>query len=218
MTLMFPNEADLLGQGFEFRSAWWTPRMPAEWGGFLGRLPATQRDYRRISRFDLLAAASQGLPQALVASYVWGTGGSAFLVGRRARVFRDNDDGRIAECLTRSAEELASGNTIDAYESMLKGRSNYLKYLGPSFFTKFLYSADARKHRPGRALILDQFVARALICRHGWDISTTGPWPSLVYEKWIDHAHKVAITEGVRADAVELAYFNYGKEGLSERR
>jgi len=101
---------------------------------------------------------------------------------------------------------------------MLKGRPNYLKYFGPSFFTKFLYSADARKHRPGRALILDQFVARALICRHGWDISTTGPWTSLTYERWLDHAHKVAITEGVRADAVELAYFSYGKERLLERR
>lgn len=45
---------------------------------------------------------------------------------------------------------------------MLRGQPNNLKHLGPSFFTKFLYAADAQGSRPGRALILDQFVAVAL--------------------------------------------------------
>lgn len=211
MKVTFPNEADVLGQWFKFRPAWWMPRTPAPWSNFLNELPALERDYRKIARSDLFAAASQGRPQALVASYVWGTGGSAFLVGRRARVFRDNDGTRVTECLFRAAEELARGDAIDAYESMLKGNSNYLKFLGPSFFTKYLYSVDARHHQPGRALILDQFVAKALIWQFGWDISATGPWSPSTYEKWLDHAHKVAFKEGVRADSVEMAYFHLGK-------
>ena len=122
------------------------------------------------------APPTRGLPQALVSGYVWGTGSSAFLVGRRARVIRDNDETRIADCLQSVADQLRLGNPTDAYESMFRGRPNNLKHLGPSFFTKFLYAADAEGTRPGRALILDQFVAVALKDLDGWDISRNGPW------------------------------------------
>src|ERR1700744_3764996 len=90
---------------------------------------------------------------------------------------------RIAECLQSAAAKLRNGNTVEAYESMLRGHPNNLKYLGPSFFTKFLYAADAKDRRPGRASILDQFVAIALKDSDGWDISRTGPWAPTTYEK-----------------------------------
>jgi DNA-binding HxlR family transcriptional regulator len=90
--------------------------------------------------------------------------------------------------------------------------ANNLKHLGPSFFTKFLYAADAEGTRPGRALILDQFVAVALKDADGWDISRTGPWEPATYERWLDHAHGIAAAEGVRPDAVEMAYFNHGRD------
>ena len=163
--------------------------MSAECGSFLAELPALDRGYHRINRADLLSAPTRGLPQALVSGYVWGTGSSAFLVGRRARVFRDNDETRIADCLQSVADQLRLGNTTDAYESMLRGHPNNLKHLGPSFFTKFLYAADAEGTRPGRALILDQFVAVALKDIDGWDISRTGPWEPATYERWLEHAH-----------------------------
>jgi hypothetical protein len=126
-----------------------------------GRLPrraaGQERDYHRITRADLLAAATDyGLPQALLAGYVWGTGSSAFLLGRRARVFRDNDAQRVDDSLHVVADTLRSGNTVEAYSSMLRGQSQNPKHVGPSFFIKFLYAADARNERPGRALILDQ--------------------------------------------------------------
>ena len=185
--------------------------MSTEWGSFLAELPALDRGYHRINRTDLLSAPTRGLPQALVSGYVWGTGSSAFLVGRRARVFRDNDETRIADCLRSVADQLCLGNTADAYESMLRGHANNLKHLGPSFFTKFLYAADAESTRPGRALILDQFVAVALKDTDGWDISRTGPWEPATYERWLEHAHGIAAAEGVRPDAVEMAYFNHGQ-------
>jgi pantoate kinase len=94
---------------------------------------------------------------------------------------------------------------------MLRGHAQNLKHLGPSFFTKFLYAADAHSGEPGRALILDRFVAVALKAIDGWDISRNGPWDAATYGKWLDHAHGIALAEGVRADAVEMAYFTFGR-------
>ncbi|CAM3935868.1 hypothetical protein H7J08_00875 [Mycobacterium frederiksbergense] len=79
---------------------------------------------------------------------------------------------------------------------MLRGNPNYLKHLGPSFFTKYLYAADAQNWQPRRALILDQFVAIASKDVDGWEISRTGPWDTATYEKWLDHAHQIATAEG----------------------
>lgn len=209
----FPADDEVLAHGFRFRPSWWTPRVPEGWGDFLEQLPARDRGYRTITRADLLdAAANHGLPQSLLAGYVWGTGSSAFLVGRRARVFRYNDSRRLEETLQSVADMVRSGNAVDAYTAMLRGRPHHLKHLGPSFFTKFLYAADAREGRPGRALILDQFVAVALKAVDDWDISRNGPWDPSTYVRWIDHAHTVAAAEGVRADAVEMAYFNEGRK------
>lgn len=207
----FPDEASVLTHGFRFRPVWWTPRVSQEWGGFLSELPALDRGYHRIERADLLNAVAKGLPHALLGGYVWGTGSSAFLVGRRARVFRDNDEARIADCLQSVTDQLRLENTTDAYQSMLRGSPNNLKHLGPSFFTKFLYAADAAGTHRGRALILDQFVAVALNDVDGWGISRTGPWAPATYERWLDHANGIAATEGVRPDAVEMAYFKHGQ-------
>ncbi len=70
-------------------------------------------------------------------------------------MFRDNDSRRVDDALQSVAETVQRGNTVDAYIAMLRGQMHYLMHLGPSFFTKFLYAADARDRRPGRALILD---------------------------------------------------------------
>lgn len=214
----FPNAYEVLAHGFRFRPAWWTPRVSAGWGDFLDQLPARDRGYRTITRADLLNTAnSHGLPQALLAGYVWGTGSSAFLVGRRARVFRDNDAQRVDDSLRAVAGMVRSGNTSEAYAAMLRGHPQNLKHLGPSFFTKFLYAAGADNGQPGRALILDQFVAVALKAIDGWDISRGGPWDPCTYERWLDHAHGIAAAEGVRGDAVEMAYFTYGRAVATQR-
>ncbi|WP_395307532.1 hypothetical protein V4U86_19215 [Mycobacterium sp. AMU20-3851] len=211
-TLDFPDEATVLDHGFRFRPIWWTSRVPIGWGDFLTQLPASERGYHHITRADLLAAPEIGLPQALLAGYVWGTGSSAFLVGRRARTFRDNDTARIDESLRLAKDSLQRGETIDAYQAVMRGYPGNLKHLGPSFYTKFLYAADSVNGAPGRALILDQFVAVALNKIDGWDIGRTGPWSAQTYERWIDHANRIAAANNVRADAVEMAYFEYGKK------
>jgi hypothetical protein len=55
-------------------------------------------------------------------------------------------------------------------------------------------------------------VAVALKAVDGKDISRKGPWESSAYETWLGHWHGIAAGEGVRPDAVEMAYFNYGRK------
>ncbi|MGH3641350.1 MAG: hypothetical protein ACRDUX_20220 [Mycobacterium sp.] len=54
-------------------------------------------------------------------------------------------------------------------------------------------AADAEGTRPGRALILDQFVAVSLKDIDGWGISRTGPWEPATYERRLHHAHGIAV-------------------------
>lgn len=55
-------------------------------------------------------------------------------------------------------------------------------------------------------------MAVALEAVEEWDISRSGPWGPSTYARWIDHAQAIAAVEGVRADAVEMAYFNLGRK------
>lgn len=156
-------------------------------GGFLTKLPAEGRDCRRITRADVLRGVAEGLPHALVAGYVWGTGASAFLVGRRARVFRD--------CLRSAADELRSRNTSEPMNRCC-GTTRTASSTSAVVVRQVPHAADAQGDRPGRALILDRFVAIALTDRGGWDISGAGPWDPSTYERWLDHAHQIAAVEG----------------------
>lgn len=219
--LDFAPAETLCDQGFRFRPSWWTNRLSdPTWGDWLGDLPEAGGGYRRIRRATLLDMPTvehpAKWPRTLVAAYAWGTGPSGFLVGRRARVFGAEPE-RISQALTNAATVLRDSGPEEAYDSMLRGGSNNLKYLGPSFFTKFLYAADARPSEPGRALILDQFVAVALNKLHGWGIDQLGPWSASTYARWLDFAQRQAeqaserTAHFVRADAVEMAYFEYGR-------
>lgn len=218
--LKIPSETELLGQRFEFRPNWWADRVPAEWTMFVERLPAHERGYRWISRHDLLVVGRnedpQLVPTAIVAGYIWGTGSSAFLVGRRGRIFKANAVDRIVEASSTARDVLHQEGPEAAYRSLQRGAPNYLKYFGPSFYTKFLYAVDEGRN-PERALILDQFVARALNHLEGWDLAPRGPWSAGDYQRWITYAHAAAERERarrdqpVRADAIEMAMFAYGR-------
>lgn len=151
--MQFPTEEQVLAHGFWFRPIWWTPRVLTGRGDFLEQLPARERGYHAITRADLLATPTlHGLPQALLAGYVWGTGGSGFLWGGGPG---------CSATTTHSGWSTLSRPSLRACAPVTQpgrmprwGRSNYLKYLGPSFFTKFLYAADARSDGcAGRALI-----------------------------------------------------------------
>src|SRR4051812_46313709 len=87
---------DVLDHEGDLPPRWWQrASVPADRSECLNHQPlATRgREYRRITRRDLLThtdertVASSG--RLLLKCYAWGTGDSGWLVGRRARVFRD---------------------------------------------------------------------------------------------------------------------------------
>lgn len=220
----WPTDEQVLRHGFRFRPAWWQPRVPCNWADHLHNLPEAEggRDYHCIYRRDLLTAHRGGSPddlgRLLVDCYVWGTGTSGWLAGRRARVFRDTDPAVLVQRLLNAHALLASDGPGAAYESLSDGGANRTKHMRASFFSKFLYAADAPGDGAcGRALILDQFVAVALRHLDGWTLPRRGPWERDTYEGWLKHAHEIAANASrkcgtpVRPDAVETAYFTCGR-------
>lgn len=219
----------VLNHSFKFRPQWWQPRVPDSWGSWLADLPddAQGRGYRQIARRDLLTLprdSDDHNGRLLVACYVWGTGDGAWLAPRRARVFRDTASAVLLQRLDEAVDVLRSDGPAAAYAAMTDGGSLRTKHMRASFFTKFLYAADAPGDGSvGSALILDQFVARALNDLHGWGLHETTGWSSETYQSWIDFAHAQASSHSaygkpLRADAVEMAYFQYGRSLATRRR
>jgi hypothetical protein len=228
----FPEARAVLDHGFDFRPQWWRDRTPDAWSAFLSGLPVARRGrgYHRITRGDLISLGRQEFTEAncalLIACYAWGTGSSAFLVPRRARVFRDTPPDELDARLADARRLLAVDGAAAAYESLDGGGPNRIKHMRASFFTKFLYAADAGTHEihKGGALILDQFVAIALNKLHGWNLATRGPWSADTYQRWIELAEaqaaaaSEAVGHPVRPDAVELTYFRYGRTVAQARK
>ncbi|HVI36382.1 MAG TPA: hypothetical protein VM684_09145, partial [Gaiellales bacterium] len=67
----------------------------------------------------------------LLGAYIWGTGPSAFLVGRRARTFTRTDIDEIGQRLQAVDRLLASEGPIAAYASLTRGAPNSIRFLGP---------------------------------------------------------------------------------------
>lgn len=229
--LEYPTPAQVLEHGFDFRPAWWQSRVPERDADFLDALPVAQqgRRYHHISRRDLLTAhrgASLDLHRRLLVScYVWGTGDGGWLAPRRARVFRDTEPVSLGQHLAAATSILAGEGPAAAYAALSDGGPHRIKHMRASFFTKFLYAADAPGDgEPGRALILDQFVAIALNDRQGWGLPERSGWTPETYQAWLDFAHERAAAESdragtvVRPDAVEMAYFLHGRRLASERK
>lgn len=226
------DEQAVLTHGFDFRPAWWQrSTVSASWATKLNDLrPAAQgRDYHHVTRSDLLTRHRDGSPDAsgslLLACYVWGTGAEGWLVGRRARVFRDTPGEILGQRLVEAREILGTHGPAAAYKALHDGGPLRTKWMRASFFTKYLYAASAPGDRTcGPALILDQFVAIGLNDRHGWGLPENGPWSASTYERWLDHAHHEAEQGSkrtgapVRPDAVEMAYFKHGRGIWRSRR
>jgi hypothetical protein len=106
--------------------------------------------------------------------------------------------------LAAALELLRESGPVAAYDA-LRSRLR-IAYLGPAFFTKFLYFAGYDTTSEPRPLILDRFVARGL--RAGWPRSG---WTSAQYGDYLRHAHAWAHESGAAPDAVELALFRAGK-------
>ena len=86
--------------------------------------------------------------------------------------------------ILREAGQLSVTDPEAAFARLRPGRRNVVSYLGPAFFTKYLYFAGAGDANH-RSLILDARVATALNERCGWKtLHRKGPWPALTYERY----------------------------------
>lgn len=202
----------------KFRSAWWTRYVSGDlahfWPSQLDQLEPDARGYRWISRngvFDIAATESQHRElHTAVTAYVWGVGFTARMsIGRLVRAFTTNAD-TVEDNLRRAAAILRVEGAVAAYESMLAGGSAQTKYMGPAYFTKFLFFTGYRDRSADlRPLILDKRVASALRDRGVFGPRAgNGDWPSDLYRRYLTYCHEQNPADPV---AVEADLFNEGR-------
>ncbi len=222
----YPRRDAVSGQWFDFRPAWWTSVIATDVFDGLPAAPAKGDGWRRIDRSDLfrIAATPGREVDLLIACYAWGMGASTGSLNRYRRPLRVGRE-ILAAKLSGARLTLDEQGPIAAYRSLAAGGPFKVAFLGPSFFTKLLYTMDLSPDRITRALILDQFVVAALnhlaelgvATGQARRLSTKIAWPPAVYEQWLDFAHDEAARASsaahtIQADAVEVALFKHGRK------
>lgn len=202
------TKANVLGQSIEI-PVWW----PSHLGDVIGAGSWHLPDNGHLTRQDLFDAAAKypdtpdGAAGLLWLSTAWGAGRHLRLCAKRIEAVRD--DPRHAGSALCEARELAGSDPRAAYARM----SHAIKYLGPAFFTKFLYFAG-RGHPEHPCLILDANVARGLRAVKGQSLPTGG-WGPDTYQTYCTLLHRWAseasTTSPVRADQIEYVLFQIGK-------
>ncbi|WP_445168778.1 8-oxoguanine DNA glycosylase OGG fold protein [Mycolicibacterium sp. Dal123E01] len=181
----------------KYRSEWWTKYFTDDlahfWPPQLDQPEPDKGNYRWVSRNEVFTiAASDSEHRELhtaVAAYVWGLGKNAYSVGRSVRAFTTNAD-TVENNLRSAALILARDGAVAAYESMLRGGSAQTKFIGPAYFTKFLFFMGYRNPAVTglRPLILDKRVATALRERGVFGPKAgDGDWPSNLYERYLTY-------------------------------
>jgi 8-oxoguanine DNA glycosylase-like protein len=186
-----PRRAAMLDAAFLVDVGWWNAQLAdlALPGGPVvgirnGHKVADGR--ARLSRREIFAL-DQNVPDATLRrlwyALAWGTGTKPRLGRKRLEaVTADIPAARQAlETAARQAHHLPK----DAYTTLFPhDHQTAVKYLGPAFFTKFLYfspGATARKQSP----ILDARVAHGLHTHHGWhSLRAGGRWPAATYDRY----------------------------------
>jgi hypothetical protein len=199
----------------KYRPEWWTRYFTGElahfWPSQLDRPEPDKDGYRWVSRNDVFAiAATESGHRELhtaVAAYVWGLGKNAYSIGRLVRAFTANAD---------TVEEQPAIGGIDpvaAYGSMLSGGRAQTKFMGPAYFTKFLFFIGYQNPAVNglRPLILDKRVATALRSRNVFGPKAgDGDWPSGLYERYLAYCQQQNPDD---PEAVEAELFNEGRAG-----
>lgn len=179
-----------------FRPSWWKHYFAGEleyfWPASLAKLEDSPHGYVEIDRDDVFALAqTDGAHRELhtaVAAYAWGVGKWAFLIGRQVRPFTKHSD-VVEERLRNAAGALSREGAVEAYSTMVPGGKNYVPFMGPAYFTKFLFFMGYRNECPGpKPLILDRRVATALRAGAVMDLADSG-WSASTYEQYLAYCH-----------------------------
>lgn len=202
----------------KYRSAWWRRYFTGElahfWPSQLDQSEPDDDDYRWVSRKDIFAIAGTESEHrelhTAVAAYVWGLGKNAYSIGRLVRAFTANVD-TVENNLRLAASILTEDGAVAAYGSMLSGGRAQTKFMGPAYFTKFLFFIGYQNSAVTglRPLILDKRVATALRGR-----GVFGPkagdadWPSTLYDRYLAYCQQQNPDD---PEAVEAELFNEGR-------
>lgn len=202
----------------KYRSEWWTryfnDSLAHFWPPQLDQTEIDANDYRWVSRNDVFRIAASDFEHrelhTAVAAYVWGLGKNAYSIGRLVRAFTTNAD-TVENNLRTSAAILVSEGAVAAYHSMLRGGPARTKFMGPAYFTKFLFFIGYQN--PGvtglRPLILDKRVATALRGRgvFGHKVGDAD-WPSNLYSRYLSYCHEQNPSD---PEATESELFTEGR-------
>ncbi|WP_415837805.1 hypothetical protein, partial [Smaragdicoccus niigatensis] len=175
-----------------------------------------------IRRRDLFAMADEALTSPhgalmlLWNTLAWGTGTGARNNSRRIRAIAADREGCSA-ALMRAAQ-LARIDPSAAYEALRPSRNrNLIAYLGPAFFTKYLYVAGGG-NADHRCVILDMRVASALRPA-GWSTMPLTGWWTETYMRYIELLENWRDEIGVdRLDLLERWLFEQGRPPRARRR
>ena len=135
---------------------------------------------------DMATGASRDAASALTLmwhSLAWGAGTSPRNMNRRLDSISAGG-GDVASALVRAAQ-LSSQDPRGAYETLRPGGRNLVKFLGPAFFTKYLYFAG-QGDADHPCAILDARVATSLH-QNGWkSLHAGGAWPTYTYGRYVE--------------------------------
>ncbi|MFJ5985902.1 hypothetical protein [Lentzea sp. NPDC092896] len=194
-----PRDETFLKQRVSIKTEWWRDEIGAR---HLPGRPPTE---------DALTRAQVGAPGDDVFTLLWRTlawgSGSYLRLNARRLTSIAADVPRCEDLLTRAAD-LSRSDPASAFALLRPGNRNAIRYLGPSFFTKFLYFAGggAPDHP---CLILDRVVATRLRDECGWaSLHRQGPWPVETYERYCGLLARWARETGRAPDEIELKLFN----------
>lgn len=197
-TLTLPKAKAAVESAIKIRTEWWSAQIT-------GRgLPGTPPSEREMTRIEVWTQANDVFT-LLWRSLAWGSGPHLRLNARRLESVAE-DVPRCEDLLTRAAE-LSRSDPAAAYSLLRPGDRNAIRYLGPSFFTKFLYFAG-RGAPDHPCLILDRRVATTLHEQCGWtSLHRAGPWPAETYKRYCGLLARWAQEHHCTPDQLELKLF-----------
>ena len=193
-----PREVAVAAQSIDIRTEWWRHEI------YSRGLPGDPPDAASLTRADVWSRSAD-VYTLLWYALAWGAGRYLRQNVRRLVVIAE-DVQRCGELLTEAAER--SGKDPEAAFAILRPvRTNAIKHLGPSFFTKFLYFAGGgNPEHP--SLILDRRVATSLRDECGWDsMDRVGPWPADTYRRYCDLLQRWAADHHCAPDELERTLF-----------
>ncbi|UPK66453.1 hypothetical protein MYP14_25625 (plasmid) [Rhodococcus pyridinivorans] len=159
-------------------------------------------------------STSEAVWRLLWLSMAWGTGSRRRLVHQRMRTVAA-DPHRYVEVLAKAAD-CSRTDPGTAYALLYPDNRTRIPFLGPAFFTKFLYFAGAGN--PAHpSLILDSRVATALH-RAGWtSLRSGGRWPADTYRRYTALLARWATEQSastsrtITSDVLERWLFDHGR-------